>query len=123
MHIIIDTHLFLWLLYEPKKVSKKHLKYLKDLDNTLYLSSISVAEIMIKKSLGNLDVEFDLFEVTQKMGLEMLDFDAKSALLLGILPFHHRDPFDRMIISQSLANKYKIITNDNKFSFYECELL
>lgn len=123
MDIIIDTHIFLWLLYEPQKVSKKHLKYLKDLDNTLYLTSISIAEIMIKKSLGNLDVEFDMFKVTDKMGLKILDFDAHSAMLLGTLPLHHRDPFDRMIISQSLVKKYKIITNDNKFGYYKCELL
>lgn len=123
MNILIDTHIFLWLAYEPNKISAKHFEYLEDLDNTLYLSSISVAEMMIKKSLGNLQIEFDIPQLCKEMGIEILDFDAKSALLLGNLPFYHRDPFDRMIISQSLANKYYILSVDKKFSQYDCKLI
>jgi len=93
VNIIIDTHIFLWLIYDPKKVDKKYMKYIEDLDNAIYLSSISIAEIMIKKSIGNLDVDFDMFEVIDQMGLEILDFDGSSALYLGSLPFHHRDPW------------------------------
>lgn len=99
------------------------MKYIEDLDNTIYLSSISIAEIVIKKSIGNLDVDFDMFEIIEQMGLEILDFDGSSALCLGSLPFHHRDPFDRMIISQAISNKYKIISVDHKFIKYDCELI
>jgi PIN domain nuclease of toxin-antitoxin system len=123
MNIIIDTHIFLWLIYEPQKVNKKHFSYLEDSSNNLYLSSISVAEMMIKKSLGNLDIDFDLFEIILDMDIEILDFNAKSALLLATLPFHHKDPFDRMIISQSMSNGFKIISEDKKFKMYSCELI
>ena len=78
---------------------------------------------MIKKSIGNLDLDFDIFESIEKMGLEALDFDGKSAFALGTLPFYHRDPFDRMIIAQAVTRNYKIITVDNKFEHYSCELL
>ena len=53
----------------------------------------------------------------------IIGFDANSALLLGSLPFHHRDPFDRMIISQAITKKFKIISVDSKFKLYDCDLL
>lgn len=123
MNILIDSHIFLWLIYDTKKVDKKYMDYLKDLDNTIYLSAMSIAEIMIKKSIGNLEVDFDMDEVLHVMGIKVLDFDAKSAMLLGTLPLHHRDPFDRMIIAQAMTSRCKIISVDSKFAFYECELL
>jgi len=58
-----------------------------------------------------------------KLQLEFLDFDVRSAMILGSLPLHHRDPFDRMIIAQSLASKYTIMSVDTKFEMYDCELL
>ncbi|MBD3768487.1 MAG: twitching motility protein PilT [Gammaproteobacteria bacterium] len=85
MNILIDTHIFLWLIFEPQKISRHHMSYLEDLDNAIYLSAISIAEIMIKKSIGMLDVEFDLFDIIDDMGLLMLDFDVSSALYLGTL--------------------------------------
>lgn len=123
MNIIIDTHIFLWLIYDTKKIDKKYIDCLSDTNNTIYLSSISIAEMMIKKSIGNLDLDFDMLEMIEDMGIDILNFDGSSALYLGILPFHHRDPFDRMIISQSLSHKYKILTVDSKFKNYDCELL
>ena len=123
MNIIIDTHIFLCLACCPDKISSKHINYIEDLDNNIYLSSLSIAEIMIKKSIGNLDFDADLLNLVDEMGLKILDFDAKSALMLGILPFHHKDPFDRMIISQALTKNYKIISVDKKFKLYDCELM
>ena len=123
MNILIDTHIFLWLASEPQKVPRRQMDYIKDLDNRLYMSSMSIAEIMIKKSIGHLDFDGDILAILDEMGIDILDFDAKSALLLGMLPMHHKDPFDRMIISQAIAKKYKIITVDKKFAQYDCELL
>ncbi len=123
MNIIIDTHIFLWLAGSVNKVSKEHMQYIEDLNNNIFLSSMSIAEIMIKKSIGNLNFEANILDILEEMGIEILDFDAKSAIMLGILPMHHKDPFDRMIITQAIANKYKIISVDSKFKMYDCELL
>ena len=123
MNIIIDTHIFLWLASDVKKVDKRYMKYIEDTNNSIFLSSLSIAEIMIKKSIGNLDFNADILMILDEMGIEVLDFDANSALLLGSLPFHHRDPFDRMIISQAITKKYKIISVDKKFKLYDCKLL
>ena len=123
MKIIIDTHIFLWLIFETKKIKAKQMKYLEDRENTLYLSAMSIAEMMIKKSMGNLEIDFDMLKMIDEMGLEILDFDGKSALQLGTLPFHHRDPFDRMIISQAISNDYRLLSEDKKFKMYDCNLI
>ena len=62
-------------------------------------------------------------EDTKEMGLEILAFDGMDAVRLGKLPLHHKDPFDRMIISQALSKNYHIITDDGKFGLYDCKLL
>jgi len=119
MKILIDTHIFLWLLYEPEKLSASTLEILGRKDNKLLLSSISLAEISIKKSINKLDVEFDLDYVLEKLDIKILNFDAKSAMKLYELPYLHKDPFDRMIISQAFINNLIIATVDEKFKFYE----
>jgi PIN domain nuclease of toxin-antitoxin system len=123
MDILIDTHIFLWLADDNFKIKPRYFKELKNLNNNIYLSSLSIAEIMIKKSLGKIDFEDDILAVLAEMSIKVLDFDAKSAVHLAALPFHHKDPFDRMIIAQSITNKFIIFTVDKKFKMYECELL
>jgi len=123
MNILIDTHIFLWLASDTSKVSQKHFEHIKDTKNRIYMSSLSIAKIMIKKSIGYLDFEADILSILDEMGIGILDFNVKSALLLGVLPFHHRDPFDRMIISQAITHNYKIISVDVKFKNYDCKLL
>ena len=124
MKIIIDTHIFLWLADGNLELIKpKHLEFLKDLSNEVFLSTLSIAEIFIKITIGKLKVDGDIVNVINDMNLEILDFDLKSVLSLKDLPLYHRDPFDRMIISQAIANNCKILTYDEKFKKYNCKLL
>ena len=78
---------------------------------------------MIKSSLGKLKLNFDPLELIDKSGFENLSFTAKDACILKTLPYFHKDPFDRMLISQSIANKYHIISDDSKFLKYGCRIL
>ena len=123
MNIIVDTHIFLWALSEPRKISKNKRSVLEDLSNTIYVSSISIAELMIKTSIGKLKIDFNPAALALESGFLLLDFNADAALLLKEMPFHHRDPFDRMLIAQSLTNGYPIMTEDPKISMYECRVL
>lgn len=123
MKIILDTHIFLWTLSNPDKISRDKILEIQTLANTIFISSISIAEIMIKASLKKLDISFDPIEMVDKSGFELLDFCARDAVLLKEMPFHHRDPFDRMLIAQSIANKFHIMSNDSKFKMYDCKLL
>ena len=122
MNIVVDTHIFIWLLKIPRKIKREHIAILKS-PHTFFLSSISVAEIMIKSSIGKLEVDYDPVEMAGKSGLRFLDFSAEDARLLKSLPMHHKDPFDRMLISQCINRDCAIMTNDDKFGPYDCSLV
>ena len=122
MKIIIDTHIFLWAISDPSKLTTKQTQALQTLSNTIYLSSISITELMIKSSIGKLHIDFDPIAVAKESGFELLDFSASDAMALKDLPFHHKHPFDRMLISQALNRKFKIMTVDSKFRLYQCRM-
>ncbi len=123
MKIIIDTHIFLWSLAEVEKIHPKKLKELKALYNTIYVSSVTITEIMIKASIGKLAINFNPVEMVEKSGFQLLDFKGSDALLLKSMPFHHKDPFDRMLIAQSIENNFYIMSDDHKFKLYDCKLI
>lgn len=120
MNVIIDTHIFLWALTEPLKIANDKLFVLEDLSNTIFVSAVSIAELMIKASLNKLNINFNPVAIAEESGFALLDFNADAALLLKDMPFHHKDPFDRMLISQSIAFDYPIMTEDPKIKMYEC---
>jgi len=123
MDIIVDTHIFLWSLSEPSRLTEQQRVELETPVNTIWLSSVSVTEIMIKSSLGKLSFDFDLLEAARASGYELLEYSAEDALPLKDLPFHHKDLFDRMIISQAMVRGYPVMSNDLQFSRYPCKLL
>ena len=82
-----------------------------------------ITELAIKTSLGKQELVFDLIDVIERSGLEMLDFSAKDALLLKDLPLHHRDPFGRMLIAQAISRKLIIATQDFIIDQYDCQIL
>ena len=118
MNIIIDTHIFLWLLNDPSKIDKSYFKYLEDVNNNIYLSSMSMVELVIKTSIGKLKIDFDIEQAANTMGVEVISFNAGDALQLSKIPLHHKDPFDRMIIAQTISNNYSLISDDLKFTLY-----
>ena len=123
MNIILDTHVFLWALSDPEKIPSEKRREIETRANSIFVSSISFAELMIKASIGKIKVDFDPIDAVELSGFEFLDFSAQDAMLLKDLPFHHRDPFDRMLIAQSIANNYRVMTLNEKFSRYECKLI
>ena len=123
MKLLLDTHTFLWALSEPNRLSKKQIAAMEDPTNKVNVSSISITEIAIKASLGKLELSFDPIDAAERSGFEVLDFSAKDALLLKDLPFHHRDPFDRMLITQALSRKLIFVTQDSLMGPYDCRTL
>ncbi len=122
MNVLIDTHVFIWLDTQPEKLSKKALAICQNLDNQLYLSMASVWEMQIKIQLGKLDLKVPLAEMVkvqqQENDLQLLPIDLTHIYQLQMLPFHHNDPFDRIIISQSLLEKMPVISIDGNFNKY-----
>jgi len=123
LKILIDTHIFLWLLSCPEKLTKKRRYKLESPSNEVLLSSMSIAELMIKSSIGKIKIEFDPIEMAQKMRLIILDFSGTHAMALGDLPLLHKDPFDRMIIAQAICDKLFLMSDDTKFLNYDCKLI
>jgi len=121
--IIIDTHIFLWAISEPEKLNKEYKQALETLSNTIYVSSVSITELMIKSSVGKIEIAFNPIEIAQESGFELLDFSSEDALLLKDMPFHHKDPFDRMLISQAINRKFRLMSDDSKFQEYDCKLI
>jgi PIN domain nuclease of toxin-antitoxin system len=77
----------------------------------------------MKVSPGKLEFNADPIAITLEAGFHPLDYSAADAVLLKDLPFHHRDPFDHMLISQSIAQKTKLMSDDAKFTLYDCDLV
>lgn len=122
MNILIDTHIFIWLLKKPSRIADNHVSILRAPNNSFFLSSVSVTELMIKSGIGKLTVDFDPVEMAEKSGLKLLDFSAEDAMKMADLPLHHKDPFDRMLLAQCLNRDMVIMTSDQKFKLYNCVL-
>src|SRR5437763_1979859 len=110
---LLDTHIWLWLLCDTTKFSLKTAKLLADPETHLYLSVASIWEISIKCNLGKLTLpgnpEKYVPEQMAKLGVQELMIAGPHASMAGQLPPHHHDPFDRLIIAQSLLESIPIL--------------
>ena len=122
MKYLLDTHTLLWFLAGDEKLSRKARQLIDDPGNEKFLSIVSLWEIAIKTGLGklNLDKPFDQMfpERLAFNGIQILDITVDSLIKLTTLPFHHRDPFDRLIIAQGLVEGFPIISVDTVFDAY-----
>ena len=127
MKLLLDTHTFLWFVNDNPKLSN-HLKDLiEDKNNISYLSVASLWEMSIKFNLGKLTLdpnyeEFVEREVTTST-IQLLNIELSHLRINATLPFHHRDPFDRLIIAQSIAEDIHIVSVDSVFDKYEVSLI
>ena len=125
--LLLDTQAFLFALNSPELIPLKTRKFFNSEDLDLYLSMASVWEMGIKSSLGKLKFENPLKEIIRtaikESGLKILPIQAEHIYFIEDLPFHHKDPFDRIIIAQSLVEKMPIITSDVVFDQYKTKRL
>ena len=122
MKCILDTHALLWILSDDKRLSKNAQTQFLDIKNTIYLSMASIWEISIKVSLNKLEIKSSLETLVEKHIIEndilLLNIKPEHVYPLAKLPFHHRDPFDRLIVSQAIYEKMPIISSDKDFDLY-----
>lgn len=122
MKLLVDTHAFIWFVEDDKNLPSHIRKELENTDNALIFSIASLWEMTIKMSLGKLIVNFKIEEVIEKIsdnGFEILPVLPEHIIKLSQLPFIHRDPFDRMLISQGLSENIKIVSKDEIFDDYK----
>ena len=126
MKLLLDTHAFLWFLGGDSLLSNKARTFIENPKNEKYISIAAFWEIAIKQSLGKLtlDVSFaELKSETTKNGFQILPITFDDTLRLTTLPFHHRDPFDRIIISQAMENDLTLLSCDSNFNLYDLKLV
>lgn len=126
MQLLLDTHVFLWLLSEPERLGA-HLGVLEDRDNGLLFSAASSWEIAIKTQLGRLELpdspERYVPERMRAIGAEPLPVEHRHALAVAELPLLHRDPFDRLLVAQARDLRVKIVTSDEQITRYDVDAL
>ncbi len=127
MKILLDTNVFIWLNDSPQRVSGKVMSIVANPENHLFLSLISIWEMQIKIQLGKLQLSDALPEIvrTQQVenNLELLTISLEHIWALDSLPYHHKDPFDRLLIAQAKAEGMTLVSADGIFGMYDVQLL
>ena len=120
LRVLLDTAVLILSIESPERLSKRAAATLGNPENIRELSSVSLSEIVIKKTLGKLNMSAeDVRQAIKDMDIHVLPFTGDHAFCLFELPVHHRDPFDRQIISQALSEDIPVVTSDGKFSLYK----
>ncbi len=122
MNILLDTHAFLWFITDNPMLSSSARILIENINNDRFISLASIWEIAIKTSLNKLEIakpfsEFIPNQLKQNY-INLLPINISHLIKVAELPFHHRDPFDRLMISQSLIERIPIISKDTVFDDY-----
>ncbi len=121
---LIDTHVLLWLDDEQSdRLSEHILGMLRNPLHTVYCSAASLWEIAIKQSSGKLRVTGTLPSMLDRYRLTELPVRARDAEVARGLPMHHRDPFDRMLVAQAIADNLVLVSGDRQLLAYEVAIL
>lgn len=122
MRLLLDTQIFLWFISGDPRLSPRLIEAIRNLDNEVYLSVVSLWEAIIKYQLGKLPLpqppDVYLPIQRQRHQIASLPLDEASVCKLAELPPLHRDPFDRILIAQALANDLFVVTADDIFRQY-----
>ncbi len=127
MILLLDTHTFIWYVTDNSRLSNQVLELINDENNEILLNIASLWEIAIKQNLGKLSFNqpFEIF-ITQQLNLNnfrLLDIKISHVAFVAALPLHHRDPFDRILIAQSIVENILILSADKIFDAYPIERL
>ncbi|MGB3947193.1 MAG: type II toxin-antitoxin system VapC family toxin [Bacteroidia bacterium] len=122
MAFLLDTHTFLWFIAGDNQLPATVRDKIKDIHQPCFLSAASLWEITIKEQIGKLTLNIplqELFEYADRNQIEIIPINYDHLLVLSKLPSHHNDPFDRLIISQAIAENLILITRDKGLKKYK----
>lgn len=127
MDVLLDTQIILWAISGDKRLSKKNSTIFLDPANNLYFSIAGYWEIAIKVSIGKLKLNKQWAKIIKREMqlnfIKLLPITMEHCNCLAELPFHHRDPFERIMIAQAQIEKMPLLSDDNQFKKYTIELL
>ena len=122
MKILLDTHIFLWFIDGNSKLSSNARSMIENTSNERWLSVASMWEMAIKYSIGRLQFAqpFHVLIPQQLIqnNISLLGITFEHTALIATLPFHHKDPFDRLIIAQSIVDRIPVVSVDPVFTAY-----
>jgi PIN domain nuclease of toxin-antitoxin system len=122
MRLLLDAHTFLWFVWDDEQLTRHAQALIQQSENQKYISAATYWEIAIKVSIGKLDLgepyrPFMRREIARN-NFEVLPVSVDHAAAVTVLPFHHRDPFDRMLIAQAMVEHIPLISGDHAFDAY-----
>ncbi|MGN8056601.1 type II toxin-antitoxin system VapC family toxin [Pedobacter sp. 22163] len=126
MNLLLDTHIVIWFITNDGKLSKKIKDLIEDSNNKCFVSIASYWEFSIKYALGRLNLDStieEIFNIIEKSGFDILPITLNHIIQLSKLAHFHNDPFDRLMISQSIIEKLYMVSNDNYFPAYKVQLI
>ena len=126
MNLLLDTHAVIWFITEDRSLPYNLKRLIESSSNQCFVSIASYWEMGIKHSLGKLELKTGLqtiFQVIEMSGLKTLPITPNHILAASILEFHHRDPFDRLIIGQALSDRLTLVSKDKEFEKYTVPLI
>ena len=127
MKILLDTQCWLWWIAAPEKLTQEIRLRIADRRNMIYLSAASAWEIAIKYGMGKLSLPEPPWQFVPKRlardSITAIPIEILHALRVADLPQHHKDPFDRLIISQSIQERIPVVTADEQFKCYDVEIM
>ncbi len=125
MRYLLDTHVLIWH-GENQNLNQNILDIINNPENEILISYATIWEMTIKVSIGKLKLNFSIAEFPRLLAenqFSILPMDFKHYEILSELPFHHQDPFDRMLIAQAIAEDISIITHDSKMALYNAKII
>ena len=126
MDYLLDTHAIIWFITDDKKLPSKCKEIIENTENNCFVSLSSYWEIAIKHSLDKLTLNTDLrkvFTIIQESLITKLPINEEHILTSSKQEFHHRDPFDRLIIAQAITENLTILSIDSQFSKYPVKVM
>lgn len=127
LRILLDTHVLLWLTDDTSKLPAKVISLCEDENNSLFISIASFWELAIKMSTGKIALADNAIEQLQAWcadnAISILPIEMNHCIRLQTLPFHHRDPFDRLLIAQAECEKLSVISADEHFPAYGVDVI
>jgi PIN domain nuclease of toxin-antitoxin system len=123
LKLLLDTHAALWFLSGDERLGENAKRHLTDDTNRVLLSAAVVWEIAIKRSLGKLAVPDEYLSLLLDAGVQPLAVSVAHAAAVELLPPHHRDPFDRMLVSQAAIEGGALVSRDDALRPYDVTLI
>jgi PIN domain nuclease of toxin-antitoxin system len=119
LNLLLDTHILIWATTSPDRLDENLREAVLAHENQVFISSVTLWEIAIKKAAGRLKFPIEQYEsIARRMGAAILPILPNHAIAAGALPRHHDDPFDRMLIAQATVENLVLATTDRQIARY-----